>query len=360
MKQYLKKIIRIIFMGALFITLSNCSAPSSTYLAAETNNDAQTNSVVDKQCLASPLKVCSLTNTCQNGTQQWTVSSDVPGCFEDGAALSFRDATGELRYYCRYKPAVGGSKKPLVLFFHGGSGSAENLYKTTQLRSKAEQQQFQIVALQSRNLKIDLARLNDGHHFDTWQWDFESNTENGDIQAIDQLIDLLVRQGDVVPSRIYLMGWSEGGMLAQLYGLVRYHTASQFGHKVAAAVVYSGSSPFHRKYENNFECAPKLNLQSQFPIYSLSRSCDVVACNQQQETDLWNKGSFADVINMESWKVVLRNEIGNNNFSHKLLDRIGNIVGSCAQTCGISEATQNHLTWPIHFENEMLTYLLSH
>lgn len=358
MKTYFKIITLVSCIGAFFILFNNCSGPSSSYVEEEPN-DAQDSSVVSKQCLSSPLEVCSLTNSCQNGTQQWTVSSDLPSCFQDGAAFNFRDASSELRYYCRYKPIVGGSKKPLIIWLHGGSGSAENLYKATQLRAKAERDQFHIVALQSRNLKLNIARLSDGHHFDTWQWDFAADTKNGDIQALDQLIDLLVQQGDVDTSRIYLMGWSEGGMLAQLYGLIRHHTASVYGHKVAAVVVYSGSSPFHRKYENNTECTPDLKFQSQLPISSYSRTCDVVTCNKQQETDLWSKGSFADVIDMQSWKDILKNGISNNNVVHTLLDKDGNVAGACAQTCSLTSATLNHLTWPLSFEEQMLTYLFN-
>lgn len=90
---------------------------------------------------------------------------------------------------------------------------------------------------------MQLARLKDGRHFDSWWWDLKVPSTNPDIDALDRLIDNIVKEGQVDPNKIYVIGWSEGGMLAQLYGMARHATPSAYGYKVAAVGVYSGSSP---------------------------------------------------------------------------------------------------------------------
>ncbi len=315
---------------------------------------------MSKQCLSTPVSVCGGTAGCNNGTTSFNSPSDIPTCSQDGPAKSFVDASGVSRYYCQFRPTGGTAKKPLILWFHGGSGSADNLYSATQLRSKAETQKIHLVSVQSRNLQVDLARLKDGHHFDSWWWDFKAPTKNLDMSAIDDLIQLLAAAGDVDTSRIYLVGWSEGGMLSQLYGFARFDTASVYGHKVAAVGIYSASSPFHRKYENEADCSPDLQFKSKLPIYTISRSCDLIACNQQHQDSLWSQNSFADVINIQKWKDILSTTIENNQVVHTLLDKNGTTVSACTTSCTLNQATINHLTWPLASEDQMLTFLLSH
>lgn len=349
-------------IGAFAITafcglLLDCSAPQTESPSA--NNVAQQESV-SHQCLLAPIQACTDSSPCSNDTETFTSPSSEPACAPDGGALSFKDGQGTSRYFCRFKPSSSSSLKPLIIWLHGGTGSADNVYSFTDLRNKAAASGFILASLQSRNLHVQLARLNEGHHFDTWWWDLKAPSTNPDIDALDRLIDTLVKEGQVDPKKIYVMGWSEGGMLAQLYGLARHETPSTYGHKVAALAAYSASSPFHRKYENNSSCAPDILLKSSLPIFTISRSCDVVPCNKKQETDLWNKGSFADVINMDDWRNTLLGPIADVNISHVLLNKDGSRANACAASCTLQDATINHLTWPISQENEMLTYLFSH
>ena len=356
-------ILSLLAVIALCASITNCSSElASSDAAPATQTPAGQPNVqeaVSRQCLTEQVKNCTASNPCSNGRETFNSPSDQPACTQDGGALSFTDAQGTSRYYCQYKPSTS-SLKPLVIWLHGGSGSADNVYSFTTMRNRAVSSGFILVSLQSRNLQVNLARLNDGHHFDSWWWDVKAPSTNPDIDALDRLIDIQVRNNQADPQKIYLMGWSEGGMLAQLYGMARHETPSTYGHKVAAIVAFSASSPFHRKYENNRDCTPDILLKSQLPIFTMSRSCDVVACNKQQETDLWNRGSFADPINMEDWKSVLQSTINNANVTHVLLNKDNSVASACAVTCTLQEATNNHLAWPVSYEGTMLNFLFSH
>lgn len=325
-----------------------------------------------RQCLEKPLVACSEAFPCTGKDGEiYTSPSRIPSCGRDGVAKSFLTSDGVQRYYCHYDAASADRiARPLIIFLHGGSGQVENLYNSTELRQKAETFQlsegtptgYHLVGLQSRNLQINLGRLFPGRHFDTFWWDFRSPSSNPEVRDLDQLIHEVVSQHRVDATRIYLIGWSEGGMLATYYGMARHKMPSPYGHKVAAVATYSSSSPFDRIMENDSRCEMDLDFETELPIYTVSRTCDVVACNKQQQDKLWSDGSFADVIDMESWVENLRVGLRNPNVTHRLINAQGSAANTCqaASQCSLTTGTLNHLTWPRTVEIDYLNFLKGH
>ena len=91
--------------------------------------------------------------------------------FYDGAPKVINGFTNNIkRYWCEYKhPAASIKlKKPLVIFIHGSGGTAQGVYDSTSLRSKAadfdltgraNNKGFTLVSLHSRNLRWQMTGL---------------------------------------------------------------------------------------------------------------------------------------------------------------------------------------------------------
>jgi hypothetical protein len=219
--------------------------------------------------LQAPLPVCSPSNPCTRPAPELRVpvitsSSDAPLCrttapgrpfFDDGPPLSWVDPSGVARYACRFGPrgAAAGSPRPLLVFLHGGGGSADGVYDATSLRAKAEGDDlapttgrggFHLHSVQGRNLHYPTGAARDGRHHDFYFRDLRSPSSNPDVAHLDRLIDALVAEGEVDRRRIYLAGWSNGAFFAQMYGIARHASPTPGGQRVAAVVAF-GADPFH-------------------------------------------------------------------------------------------------------------------
>lgn len=286
---------------------------------------------IDKICATAPLESCHEKNYCHDrkGNLIKTSSDKPESCYQDGEAKYFINQRGEKRYYCEYNPTGGvGETFPLVIWLHGGGGDVKNLYRSTNLPQKARQQKFHLIALQSRNVKMPFGDLHDGRHIDSYWWDFKINSSNPDIADMDKLIQTIIEKGSVDRSRIYMIGWSEGAKFSQLYGMIREHHPSPYGNKIAKVVAFSGSSPFHRSYENQRQCQPIFNFKSQLPILLVGHSCDVLACSEEQSKYFQSLNNKNDVISMEKWERMLKSILGNNKVE-RLITKGENAVSSC-------------------------------
>jgi len=214
-----------------------------------------------------------------------------------------QDVLGFTRYSCVRRPPGASvlSKRPLVLWFHpGGAGGADLASAETHLYEKSDSYDltgdparlgFILVSIQGRNLHFPTTAPRDGLHHDFYYRDLDSPSTNPDIANADAIIDAIVQEGIVDPSRIYVMGWSNGGFFAQLYAIARHDNATTEGNHVAACAVFAASNPFEDirwdpfnevAYSGSPTCSMTVPA-SAVPILIVYRTSDAaVACDAVQ------------------------------------------------------------------------------
>lgn len=333
--------------------------------------------------LPAPLEVCLPTNPCTRpapelGVSQLTEASFVPECltsqeaqqkdgrpfYDDGAPLRRVDSQNVDRYACLYQPpeASSNAKYPLVVFLHGGgAGMAGNIYNFTSLRTKAAtyvlgddatRPGFFLLSIQGRNLHYPTFNNRDGRHHDFYFRDLRTTSTNPDITNLDRHLDDLVATGKVDPRRIYMMGWSNGGFFSQMYGIARHTTPTPGGNRVAAVVPYTAADPFHNTSRDQ---APSYQLDpyptSTLPIMLVSRSCDIIACNQAQAD--WFEADFGTATEpghiVDSWIAQdLPNKVKNPNALWRIVTGTGQETNVCSSNsfCTPTIGLINHMRWP--------------
>jgi len=263
--------------------------------------------------LRAPLPACSPDTPCTRvatnlGVQTIETSEVIPVCaglYWD--ARLTQSVIGYTRHACIVRPsgASNTSKRPLVVWFHGGGdGSADDAATTTQLVAKAgnfdltgdvARPGFTLLAVQGRNLRFPTAAPRDGHHHDFYYRDLDSPSTNPDIANVDAFIDAVVQEGIVDTNRIYVMGWSNGAFFSQMYAIARNTTTTPGGNNVASAAVFSAASPFddiswnvldnEALDSNDSSCALQNIPSSTVPIQMVYRTSDsAVACDTAQAT----------------------------------------------------------------------------
>ncbi len=336
----------------------------------------------------SPLPVCSLLRPCGLLMHPSTVPTcETPSTttkhpsFKDGAPETIADQDGIRRHYCVYRPkeASARSPRPLLIWFPGGAGNAQNLYQSTLLRQKAidyrlsrdSRKGFILVSVQNRNLHWPTKENRDNSHIDFLYRDLGVPSKNRDIAFVDALIDRLVAEGIVDKKRIYLSGISSGGFFSQLYGLARHKTPTAGGNRVAAVAPYSSGDPFGKTdFEHSDSCRTTSIPSSAVPTFTISRSCDLMACDEEQLNRFRSEGRgfISPSYPVESWQQTLWDN--GNPSEWRIINTAGKPVNGCepSATCGYWEAVGNHIAWPdgIHdesgrdYEPEMLDYLRAH
>ena len=119
---------------------------------------------------------------------------------------------GQTRSYLKYLPVnLNPSEElPLMLCFHGGSGTAEDQLAVGDLREKADEERFLLVYPQA------LPDPNDGGSTN-WQvvtsgdLPYTLPNPHSDLEFVSSLIDEMLDMHNVDPSRVYAMGYSNGG-----------------------------------------------------------------------------------------------------------------------------------------------------
>ncbi len=363
LKFYFKYVMSIVGISIILLSFHNTASGYGTVNTIE--------NLTRKQCLEKPISACAPNEPCVTDTDKIFLTSNVPDCAQDNPAKTFKNADRINRHFCFFNgSALDAKPRPLVIYLHGGSGNAYNVYGSSLLRTKAETfplgpsaNGFHLLSLQARNLNGYEIDLSPSTHHDAFWWDFRAPSTNPDIRDLDDIIASIVAKYPVDKSRIYLVGWSEGGMLSQLYGISRHKTPSIHGLKVAATALYSAPSPFFWRYSPNQDyCSTDLDFTTQFPIQHISRSCDI-PCNQEQQ-NFFGKDAIANhAMPISLWKNILINTLKNKNAEFSLIDDNGNPTNSCmpagngSNQCNQKRALLNHLNWPKKSETKMLNFL---
>ena len=262
--------------------------------------------------LAAPLATCAQA-PCAQPLGAAAITSDIspPSCvyspssgasqpqtilrYADPWASSGGDASANERYTCVSTPPAQAGKVPLVVFFHGSHGGADDVYDYTQLFPKSQSYAwpassgggtgFYLASIQGRNLNWPDPNPGGPHH-DYFFRDLSTSSCNPDVWNADQTIDRIVQTyANVDPSRIYVMGWSNGAYFAEMYATGRQTQPTAGGHYVAGAAVYAGSDPYNNTVSTQSpSCALSQYPRTSAPIYLIHRSCDsLVPCNVAQE-----------------------------------------------------------------------------
>lgn len=131
------------------------------------------------------------------------------------------------RFYQIYNPAPDHKNLPVVIALHGGGGNATQMIKRFQ--DQAQQHKFLLVAPQGV-----------GPSDQKGVWNSEGccgeamQQQINDIEFIKQLIAELQQHYSIDKTRIYVTGFSNGGMLT-------YQLANRLSQQLAAVAVVSGA-----------------------------------------------------------------------------------------------------------------------
>lgn len=195
-----------------------------------------------------------------------------------GEVLTLNDPDGTQRTACLRVP--GGtspmSQRPLVTFLgaarYSGNRQAyasglDALADTEYLSGDPTHRGFILLVIEGRDTEHYYpAPADKGTGWDNWYRNLNRNDPalNVDVATIDQFIASVEDRGIVDPRRKYMMGWSNGGAMALLYGM---NTRG-----IAATAVYSSPNP----YADQFDPCPQAPFaRNKRPLATLHNSCDV-------------------------------------------------------------------------------------
>ena len=300
--------------------------------------------------------------------------------FDDGAPRTWTDAvTGDARAACVFRPTdpAAPDTRPLVLLFHGaGQLAGAAMYDQTSLRGKAatfdlanDPSRLGFVLATDQGQSLDNPNSLGGgptERHDVYYRDLASPSTNPDMRNADRLIDELVAEGGIDEARIYVMGWSNGGLFAQEYAVARHATPTPGGHRVAAAVSYVGPDPFENlSATQDPSCAYTPLPTTTVPIDLVHRTCDTVAtCDPAQQAEFGTPPGFE----MMGWLATLHGAMGDPNAIDTMYDASGSAATACAAVCDSSIGGANHTHWPdgvadhggLDHEPELLGFLRDH
>ena len=111
---------------------------------------------------------------------------------------------------------------PVIILLHGRGGSGQRFLERTRLARVADSAGFLLVAPDGTG--------------DPRGWDtgFARGDGVDDVGFINTLIDALAARHDIDQTRVYVVGYSNGGVLA-------HRVAADLSHRIAAAAVYAGA-----------------------------------------------------------------------------------------------------------------------
>jgi len=110
---------------------------------------------------------------------------------------------------------IDGSKRPTVLVLHGGQGSAQVMRANSGFDAVARAQGFMVVYPEGTEFAENRHAWNTGHLLR------RQVQQSDDIAFLDRLIDRLIDEHGANPSRIYMTGGSNGGMMTFIYAVER-------------------------------------------------------------------------------------------------------------------------------------------
>ena len=125
-----------------------------------------------------------------------------------------------------------GTKRPAVIVLHGGMGSAERMRASAGFDALAWESGFMVVYAQGTDFGEGRRAWNTGHLLRRQVRDAE------DIAYFDALIDALVRNHGADPTRIYMTGASNGGMMTFVYAVARPERLAAIAPVVASMFTF--------------------------------------------------------------------------------------------------------------------------
>lgn len=147
------------------------------------------------------------------------------------------ESGGLPRQYLIHEPSSPGpGKRPAVLIFHGGGGTAENMAATTGFDTLADTEGFVAVYPVGSDRS-----WNDGRGADTTA----GAKRIDDVAFVSAIIDRLVADDDVDPDHVYATGLSNGAMFTEYLGC-------RLSAKIAAIAPVAGPLPA----ADAADCAP--------------------------------------------------------------------------------------------------------
>jgi poly(3-hydroxybutyrate) depolymerase len=323
--------------------------------------------------LVSPLPLCS------QSIEPITGCTRLPGA----EVVEIPGINHISRPLCRISPPTSAARSlPMVLFFHGALGSADTvLDKVPDLVAAARSwswpgtrpdEGFVLAVPSGSCLSWPRNGSKDGYHWDFYHRNLSSPSSNPDVALADAIIDAEVASGRVDPSRIFVMGWSNGGFFGQMYAAARSagrRTPTPGGSFVAAASVYTAADPFNNL---NFGTRPSCQLVP-YPratgakLMITSNDCDLVACDAEQAKELEAKSRLdaftpAPGFDVNQWVNIASSAIGTRvPVRWDLVDASdqGRISSGCShgRACTPVRALSAHSKWPAGRLAEMLTFL---
>lgn len=130
------------------------------------------------------------------------------------------------QYLIHIPPGYDGTKKvPLMIFLHPFSGSAESAAELTAFNKKADEEGFIAIYPNGRFCKASGVRA--------WNITDFPNFMSSDTDFVGTIIETAKEGLEIDPSKVFVAGYSNGGMLAQ-------DIATKFSDKVAAIACVSG------------------------------------------------------------------------------------------------------------------------
>jgi polyhydroxybutyrate depolymerase len=141
---------------------------------------------------------------------------------------------GETRVYDVYIPVNYSPSEnlPLILNMHGFGGNSQSQASYTEFNSIADTARFIVVYPQGLVRQIDTGQT-------AAHWNAYFGTDVDDKGFLTKLIDLIINQYSIDESRVYAIGWSNGGYMA-------YRLACELSNRIAAVASVTGSMVFQQ------------------------------------------------------------------------------------------------------------------
>tara|TARA_A100001035_G_C27720424_1_gene471629 strand:- start:119 stop:1057 length:939 start_codon:yes stop_codon:yes gene_type:complete len=191
---------------------------------------------------------CSATDST---TEPVPVNQEKTKEVENSPVETYRQPLGDLvpntltlggieRSYLSYRPVSLSDNIPVIIQFHGGSGSSnEAYYREGNLNGVADSEGILMIYPQ--------AEINTGSVWNTLHSDEGNKVSADDFGFIEAIIDLLSEDNRIDTSRIYVAGYSNGAAMA-------YQIACHLNDRIAGFVVHSGNFPLEEVINNEYPC----------------------------------------------------------------------------------------------------------
>lgn len=146
------------------------------------------------------------------------------------------DVNGVSRTYLTYMPESASDSMPVIIQFHGGTGTAQDAYFTSNFDATADEEGILMVYPQ--------AETSTGSVWNTIHASEGNKVSSDDFGFIEAIINHLSEDSRIDTSRIYVAGYSNGAAMA-------YQIACHLNDQIAGFAVMSGNFPLEANYPCN-------------------------------------------------------------------------------------------------------------